>query len=293
MSRFPTAFAPDPAHLARLEVDSHSHRVTERFAITAPSGRAIYFRYLGDGAIRDVQLHLMTDFGGVELRHVQGTARWTLRPSPESQPRSTALAVETAFACATGVLSLCQVAIDMLGMEDLPRQEIASLSPEDRGLIDAHLPAVLGADTEVQAVLAGGAVELARHIAAAKARHEAHLAEVAQKKRMRRQLDLLPSGTVLLENSYWAVARITDARGSRTRRSLEVRTFGGVTLRKDLLVSILSGYRPVTPDELARLPVGLLSAHESLTALKQAETLPHIAPDLFPVGGAPTGRVFR
>lgn len=92
------------------------------------------------------------------------------------------------------------------------------------------------------------------------------------------QFDRLPADTILIDPVFgWSVAIVSDAEPPR---SLWIRQANGARDRRDVTREIRARYRLAMPATAGALVPGLLSNHERIEALAQAERLAREVPDL-------------
>jgi len=205
---------------------------------------------------------------------------WSVAPHPgprASQPRWEA----SARAFTNSVLAVLDDLCEKVPANHLPGSDITDLTSDDQALLRHHFPEAFVASSAVRAQFGGGLAALAREIAAGRTEDTRLREEAAWHRRLKKQFDLLPAGTILAtREGYPGVATVSDEPGRQTRRSLDRHLGARGTWKDDLNKENRAVFGLMTPERAARLRPGLLSSHQVLSALQQAKELAPLYPDL-------------
>lgn len=164
--------------------------------------------------------------------------------------------------------------------EHVPAVPVCSLDEENKKCLWEYVPGVFEASPEVQNRFGALFFTLAINIQRARQWAEEAQAKADLEKRLVKQFRALPTGVVLIHD--WGLKEIgvvSDRKGSRTKRTLQVRG-PGLACFRDLDRSVRSSFKLLTKERQYDVPSGVLSAHELLEALARSEELKGDFPDL-------------
>lgn len=178
------------------------------------------------------------------------------------------------------LLPVLDQAYELMPWEHIPRVSLAELNEEQRALIQGFLPQAFGTSQKVRGAFGELFFVLAEGL------KEAHLADdetsknEARRKRLIKQFHALPTGTILIDESWpQEVGIVSDHKGVRTKRSLLIREQDR-EYHLDLERSVRDRFVLLTAERLKKLPTGLLSSHETVAALARQKEIAHRFPDL-------------
>ncbi|WP_435988097.1 hypothetical protein [Sulfitobacter sp. SH22] len=178
------------------------------------------------------------------------------------------------------LLPVLDQAYELIPWEHIPRVSLAELNEEQRALIQDFLPQAFGTSQKVRGAFGELFFVLAEGL------RDAHLADdetsknEARRKRLIKQFRALPTGTILIDESWpQEVGIVSDHKGVRTKRSLLLREQDR-EYHLDMERSVRDRFVLLTAERLKKLPTGLLSSHETVAALARQKEIAHRFPDL-------------
>lgn len=224
-----------------------------------------------------MHLHI---YQGALYRQTNGGARWFLSPA-YNRRRTSAKWERDHRAFAQATISALGDVVRLLPRAHHPQAKLAELAAEDLALVRRELPEAFECSDPVQENFGDCMLALARGFAVAREHDEEARQDAARHRRLRKQFDVLPAGTILIDANahYPCIGIISDKPGQGTLRSVMIHQ-GNSKWRSDLDKARRGALRLMTPERARRLPKGLLSGHQAITALSQAKALAADFPDL-------------
>ena len=184
----------------------------------------------------------------------------------------------TGFVCQ--LLAALEEVAWALRQTEFPARALEDLAPEELAEIRAELPEAFSASPEVRAIFGECLLEMARLFPDAREILREGRAEAAHDRRLRKQYDKLPEGMILASRRWTSEVGIVSYDPLSTwKRRLTVRRPDGIRTYV-LSPSLRRNYCLMTAERARALSHGALSAHEKLQALRQAEQVAALVPDL-------------
>ncbi|OWY10313.1 hypothetical protein DEM26_18535 [Thioclava sp. NG1] len=178
------------------------------------------------------------------------------------------------------VLAALEGAALALRQTEFPARALEDLAPEEQAEIRADLPKAFSASPEVRSMFGECLLELARLFPNAREILREGRAEAARDRRLKKQYDKLPEGMILACRRSGAAVGIVSHNHPLTGKSVITwRT------RNDECTFVLSPWQRrehclMTAERARALAPGVLSGHETLQAIQQAEQVAAFVPDL-------------
>jgi hypothetical protein len=255
-----------PAGTRRLSVlESHETRLE--------AATMCYWIKRVDGEAVGVMVEIVAQAGRVIIDSTDGEPRWLLFPQVQHSDRK-ARRAEEAEEFATFLLSILDDVHAEIPWQHVSARALDELEPAELALVRSEVPAIFKASAAVQEALGDCMLALARLISQARERDHKVVAEAAFARRLKRQFERLPAGTILAHRLYsTSIAIVSDAPGHRTKRSLRLRGIGNQESQCDMTKAQRDAYCFLTPEKALALQPGILSAHQLLEGLRQAKEL--------------------
>jgi len=272
--------------------DQHSHQTQSQmisedgpiqtFKMEHGSGYITYSVETLDGRASLVSLEIIKYYGwAAKLSVGTGTHAWLIAPSrfglstPEKQKWLTRI---TGFV--SQVLEDLEGAAWALRQTEFPARALEDLAPEEQAEIRAELPKAFSASPQVRAMFGECLLEMARLFPDAREILREGRAEAACDRRLKKQYDKLPEGMILACRRSAAAVGIVSHNDLPTRKSLITwRTRDG-KITYVLSPGLRREFCLMTAERARALAPGVLSNHETLQALRQAEQVAALVPDL-------------
>lgn len=178
------------------------------------------------------------------------------------------------------VLPELEVSIPLVPWDLISRTAVSDLQTQDIALVQNYLPEALQLGSAAQAVFGDLFVALAKKLQQAQETDQQITADTKADKRRAKQFLALPAGTVMI--SSWPkpqVGILSDKRGARTKRTLEIKHQSG-NYSQDIQRQAREEFKLLTKDRASDVPPGILSAHEIMKAVNNAELIRDQFPDL-------------
>lgn len=259
------------------------HSAADIVDLTLETARASSILVRTEGMVPQQVLNIWTRGGQIAFaRNERDPGRWTFHPRAIGRRTPAVCEKELRDAIAPALLALPGLCLQ-LPEDHLPGQPLEGLTPQERELIEAELAPAAEWSEEAGQQFGGCLAAMADGLARARDADRRTLETLALNKRLRRQFGLLPEGTILIDRGgHGHAAVVSSERGRRTRRSLVLRRGEGAggSERLDISQDIRQAFALVTQDRPRTLRPGILSAHEIITALGQAQGLAATCPDL-------------
>ncbi|WP_370284920.1 hypothetical protein [Pseudooceanicola nanhaiensis] len=224
----------------------------------------------------ELHLYIRSSNGLLQYHLEDGSEKWSCSPSREDYNTHVTEADAHAFVKCT--IPAVVLLPKHFPETHLPETGQENLGAEDRLLLAEAFEAPL---PPVHEGFARGLAVIANLIREARANDFAKREEKARRKRMKRQFDSLPAGTILLNQGFDnRIAIVSDERGKNTLRSLDIHCARFGAWKVDFTIHNLEHYSLFSGPRSRELDRGLLSAHQLMTALSQAKRLGPTCPDL-------------
>ena len=138
---------------------------------------------------------------------------------------------------------------------DLVRRELPQVDQLPAERLDRYVEVLLGVARELASV-AG----------------KLHRCEAAEqrKRALKRFFAEAPAGAILVDRRTGRFARLSDTRGTQTKRSLEILTGPWRGANENILARERASFTPANPEDFARIPAGTLSAHATMKAMESS-----------------------
>jgi len=227
-------------------------------------------------------LNIWTQGGQVAFERNQTTpGEWTLWPRQDEKWRKALRAEQLNIALQPAILAfegLCE----QLPEDHLPAQPLDSMTMLERLMITRQFPDAGDLPTVVKDQFGGCLLAMAEGLTDAQATDQRVTEAADRAKRLRQQFDLLPAGTILVERGYSHLAIVSDKRGRRSKRSLQIRRGLRTTPQtmRDIDKTARHNYCLLTTRRIKNLPAGVFQAQDIKTAVRQAQAFRKRCPDL-------------
>lgn len=233
-----------------------------------------------NGAVDFAIVEIKMKAGSTELTFVNGETRWLISPKHfDSAKRGQQARIYEAFT--PPLLNVLDDIHTEIPWQHFAHRSLSALKLEEVRVIEDIVPAAFSLPQRVQDSFGDCILELAREITLAKKWDRTHVNEVASAARLKKQFDRIPAGTILVSRSYTnSIAIVSDAPGSRTKRSLTIHRTGQQEYQLDMGKVRRNSYCFLTPQKATQLDPGLLSQHQVFLSLRQAKDLVSDFPDL-------------
>ena len=254
----------------------------QTFKIQHEGGYTTYGVETLDGRASLVSLEIMMYYGwGAKLSVGTGTHGWLVAPSsvhlstPEKQRWLTRI---TGFVCQ--LLAALEGVAWALRQTEVPARALEDLAPEEQAEIRAELPKAFSASPEVRAIFGECLLEMARLFPDAREILREGRAEAARDRRLKKQYEKLPEGMILASRRWTSEVGIVSYEPLSTRKSRLTSRRRDGKCTYILSPELRRDYCLMTAERAWALAPGVLSAHEKLQALRQAEQVAALVPDL-------------